>query len=863
MRASNLIVLVLLGTIGCTKKPEPKTLLSQWEKQIVFDSTVERKLASSTNNLCLNDIFTVETLKDEVRALESKYANSPRVEGYWKHLDLSRLAVPQANFLKKFGEAIGDRTNPDAIDYSRCYDVPCIFNKIYNKEEHVAGYVHYLWYLKFGHMLSADNEVPVHNKTPGIYNGKRFKLSDYLYADHELYSLWRLSLMLKAPHTTLSKMKEIQKIPRGEKFEPLAYKSSCGLAYSSGWILMTDDCIRIDEKNPDKGSFYWSLTHELNHQIDFQEGDLIYKAPYRSHQKDYLDVSGLTFVEYRNEAGEVVKEWKLKEGRKLVSSYAGTNAQENFAESLAIFRVEGDVSHSKMDKDHLTFVSRNYYQERFFDTSSQLKGWATATESESSKLALNVILDCSKNPSSGKSNYFQKSDFTNPPANQILNCLSYHASDIAERIRAKVMISEPESCQTFANKKYKEDFNQLLKAQLANSFQKYINELDKDKGYIARYQKFQKQLDNKNIGREAFIACYGEKEEQQCYEKEVALKISELANSLLLPESQIMEMSGQYLSRYPYYQTNNETFDYYQSFISSQQDLIFRQADDLWERCLQMSHNDIDPPQGTHFTIGEGYMISSLYNCINRQIPSYIQSVVRDLTIDRLKVEHPKEEVILTEQVRPEFNFRLQDHYIARKKNEYQEAVRVAKAELEITKKTLVSSFHWIKNALDLNKVTADCQIEATRLVNFQPLFHLKKDLFKGFAEYSCSKITESPEFKKWIEGSEDLLSGKLFKGLENNVLLLATAHAKTCVEKYPVDNLFTRIRYILKRDACLFDEWPKIEARVIEDALKDPVITKFKVSRSELEDSLSSSRAELQRQVTKEQFKGFTNFLF
>lgn len=123
-----------------------------------------------------------------------------------------------------------------------------------------------------------------------------------------------------------------------------------------------------------------------------------------------------------------------------------------------------------------------------------------------------------------------------------------------------------------------------------------------------------------------------------------------------------------YLSRNPYYQVNNETFDYYQSFILSQQDMIFREADDLWQRCSQMSHNDVEPPQGNLFTIGEGYMISSLYTCINRQLPAHIQTAVRDTAIDGLKVEHPKEEVILTEQLKPEFIFRLQDNYIAAKK---------------------------------------------------------------------------------------------------------------------------------------------------------------------------------------------------
>ncbi|HLW56568.1 MAG TPA: hypothetical protein VKY27_04230, partial [Bacteriovoracaceae bacterium] len=186
------IALVTLG--ACTGQKTPKSLATAWQNQHLTESnSLLRAVASNNQNgMCLSSVFNSQTLKNEVAEYEKRITGTP-VRGSWRHLDLSTLPIPQANFLATYGNEIGDQAQPDSIDYSGCYDLPCIFNRIYDREEdYIAGYVHYLWYLKFGHYLSLDNKVPDQNSpTPGIYNEKQFSVKDYLYSEKELYGLWR------------------------------------------------------------------------------------------------------------------------------------------------------------------------------------------------------------------------------------------------------------------------------------------------------------------------------------------------------------------------------------------------------------------------------------------------------------------------------------------------------------------------------------------------------------------------------------------------------------------------------------------------------------------------------------------------
>jgi len=306
-------------------------------------------------------------LKNEVAEYEKRITGTP-VRGSWRHLDLSTLPIPQANFLATYGNEIGDLAQPDSIDYSGCYDLPCIFNRIYDREEdYIAGYVHYLWYLKFGHYLSLDNKVPDQNSpTPGIYNEKQFSVKDYLYSEKELYGLWRITHLLVEPYTSLTNTKEIQRIPRGQSLEGYS-PGVCGLASSAGHIRLQDGCLSI-YNNEDKGFLYLGVIHEMTHMVDYLQAKQRRSGGwYRSHEQDYLDIVGFYKVEYTDTNGKLVSQWKLREGAKTIRSYAATSPVENFADTLAYFRQEGEETKQKIDATQYRWVSSNYFHNETYD----------------------------------------------------------------------------------------------------------------------------------------------------------------------------------------------------------------------------------------------------------------------------------------------------------------------------------------------------------------------------------------------------------------------------------------------------------------------------------------------------------------
>jgi hypothetical protein len=556
MKKSNYFVLAILITAGCTKK-SPETLISKWNKESISHDVIERTLASAPEGQCLKDIFSVETLKSEIKEIEKNFIDSKKVSGTWKHLDLSRLPVPQANFLKSYGDGIGDLRN-DSIDYSGCSDVPCIFNRVYGKENHFAGYVHYLWYLKFGNMLSADNKVPGQvSKTAGDFNGKVFPLSSYLYNEGELYAFWRLSHMLKTPHTSLSYLKEIQRVPRGERFEGDQYKSACGLAYSSGWILLNDGCLTL-RQNTDEGYFYHAVTHELTHHVDFQEGRGT-KLFYRSHKDDYLNLAGLFLKEFVNEKGENVRQWEHRPGIKLVTGYAGGNPQENFAESVSVFRVEGDRTKGNITTDHYNFVSKDYYQNRAFHREALSRIWLTNYNQDTGKAVFKAVVDCSKEGSSQKSSYFLGNEFSAPVRPSMLNCIGHKATEIGQILKAKASLNEPEGCVSLKSRDFSDVWDREVKSHLILAFDKYLQELQKDKDYLARIQEFYKQVSDRTIAVDAFVSCYRENNEKSCFEREVRRRATDKALTLNLPEDQTKEMADMYVSYHSYDVVRDET----------------------------------------------------------------------------------------------------------------------------------------------------------------------------------------------------------------------------------------------------------------------------------------------------------------
>lgn len=856
MKKNNIVFVLglLVAAASCSKK-SPETLISRWEKKVNEVNVVERKLASGPQGQCLKDIFTVDTLKQEMKELERQFTPGLKVSGTWKHLDLSRLPIPQANFLRTYGNQIGDLKS-DSIDYSLCDDVPCIINKIYGKDDYVAGYVHYLWYLKFGHLLSADNRAPEQtSKNAGEYNGKVHSLDKYLYDHKELYGLWRLSLMLKPPHSNLKFLKEVQRIPRGERFEGKEYAAACGLAFSGGWIMLADGCLTVNHWNMDTGYLYQAVTHELTHHVDFEQGRGS-KGFYRSHKQDYLDLAGMYLNEFVDSNGTTQRKWEHRPGIKLVTGYAGTAPQENFAESLSVFRVDGDLTKKNITQDHFNFVSRDYYNGRSFEKEANLRTWIQDYSSDTGKAVFKSVIDCSKDPGTVKSTYFKAADFSTPVLPTMLNCLSARAEEISRSIRAKASLYEPDGCLTLNDNTAKGRWEIHMKDHLKKSFERYLQELRKDKEYLARIQEFYAQLADKTIARASYINCFGEREEEKCFSQELQRNAYEKALSLNLPEEQTKEMADMYISYHAYSDIRNETLKHYQVFVSSNMESIRRQARSTWEGCFNIPQDDDQSPSGTLFMISNGYLITSFYNCLNANIPDAIKEIVRNFSIDGLKLQHAKEEVILSQEVQPHLVKILRDIYgseQAKERRMAQELIAEDKGEI---RKQILSDFDWVKNVVDTNQIISDCKRAGLSLISMKPYYNLKFDLFNEYLEKNtCFNISSTPQFNSWLETSQDTFNQKVVEGLELKLIELGNLRAQECLKQFPIDTVVNKVRFRKQREACLVDEWPKLETQVLTNAMKDPMVIKFKMSAEVLRVKMEGSRRRLQLRLIKEHF--------
>jgi hypothetical protein len=854
LKTNSIFIAVAVLASACTQKT-PETLISRWEMKVEKETSLERALASAPQGQCLKDLFSVETLSAEVKDLEKKFATAAKVSGTWKHLDLSKLPVPQANFLKTFGNQIGDLKDPESIDYSSCSDVPCIFNKIYKKENHLAGYVHYIWYLRLGHLLAADNKSPSQaSEKAGEYNGKIHTLDKYLYADNELYALWRLTQMLKTPHSTLSYLKEVQRIPRGEGFEGKDMAGACGLAYSQGWILLNDGCLTVDW-DKDLGYLYQAVTHEMSHQVDFQQGRGS-REFYRSHKQDYLDLSGFFLTEYVDEEGKTVKKWNLKPGSKLPTGYGGTAPQENFAESLAVFRHNGDLTKGAITAPHFKFVSDNYYQTRSFEREELIKTWIQQSSAETGKAVFKSVIDCSKTTSSPKSPYFKTSDFTSPVLPGMLNCFGNDAVLMGNTLKTQLAIKEPEGCLVMNNATAKPKWDIQIKEHLRLAYDKYLAELQKDKDYLARIQNYYAQLSDKTIARSSYVQCFAEADEEDCFNDTIAKAAYDKALLLKLPPEQTQEMADMYVSYHSYQNIEQETKQLYQSFVAANLELIRTGAEDLWVKCQSGAQNDDQTPVGALFTISDGYMISSLYNCLNTDLPESIVDTIGKFSVDGVNLKNGKEELILSRSVQPEFIKILKAKYSEARDHEVNDAFDYMSADKGELRKKLLSNFEWVKNVIDEKQIFQDCKKEGYKLITFQPLYALKSGLFSDYLEKnSCLNINSTPEYNQWLESSKESFNEKVASGLDDKILELGMLRATECLKQYPIDSTINKIRYRKQREACLIDEWPKMENKVLQDASKDPLVQKFQMSPEVLRGKVETSRRRLQVRVLKEKF--------
>jgi hypothetical protein len=865
MRLSSLHLLVILLFISCSRSKNSPYLFTHLEEKAQSDLGVaQRAVANVDGTKCLKDVFSVDLLKAEIKELEKKFSSGTKLSGRWKHLNFADLPIPQANFLKTYGDKIGDLNNPSAFDYSGCKDVPCLFNKIYGKDDQVAGYVHYLWYLKMGNLLAATNNVyqSKSQTKPGIYNGKTFAVSSYLYRDKELYGFWRLLMMMRGPHTNLASFTEIHRVPQGESFDFEVEErakgggglgETCGLAYSSGVVILQDLCLGLYD-DWENGNFYESILHEFSHQVDYDEGRKLRKT-YRSSEQDYLDVSYFYLKEYKDESNQTVRQWEHKEGIKLVSSYSGTSPAENFAETVSYFRVDGSKTKSSISSDHWDFVSKNYYANKSFEKKKLMEQWITAKSSSLAQASFKAVSECSNSSKAYASTYFNKSDFVTSLVPSMIHCLGAKAQEASVDLMSQIKVNDPDGCKVLTASDAIGVWNPLIKKELLMAMEKYLMELKSDANYFAKIQGFIDEIPDRGMASRAYLGCASPEGEVSCYQDSVMKLALEKLAPLNLPAGHSDDLAKLYLNGHPFDETKQYLRGYYKSFVASHKAQITTEALEVWTKCTAGSPHDEATPSGTKFSLGDGYLVSSIYNCLNSEFSEAVRLIVQNLSVGDITVQHPKEEMILSEEVAPELQKGLMNIYLEMRESERDAVSDYIATDKGKLRSEIAADFTWVKDVLSSSALVRDCQKLALSKIQFPVLYETRGIAFSRLVEQSCKNIQESPEYNTWLDQSKSIFKDKSVVGLENRILELAKMKAKSCLVQYPVDTNVNRLKFKVDRENCLLGEWKQIEGTSIQEFETDPLVVKFKIDVSAVKLQLEVNRRRQQLKVMKEFF--------
>lgn len=872
MKRSNLFFLILIffTLSSCTKEKIPHSLATAYQsKYLTEDTSVIRNVASVDQpKTCFESTFNITTLQKEVFSYERKVVGTP-VRGTWKHLNLEDLPIAQANFLKKFGESIGDLANPDSINYEGCNTLPCIFNRIYQRSEFdIAGYVHYLWYLKFGNYLSLDNKVYNQNSpTPGIYNGKQFLVKDYLYNDVELYGLWRIMNMLQDPYTNLTNLFEVQRIPRNEALE--GYNSStCGLASSAGAIRLSDKCLdprgydsAIRAYTNNKGFLYVGLIHEMSHLLDYlQAKQRNIRGFNRSEEQDYIDLIGFKKQEYTDANGALVSGWVSSPNSKTIRDYAGTSPSENFADTLAFFRQDGNEAKKKLSETQFQWTSNNYFHNENYDSLGNREWLLKKYETNFTKEILTKITDCFTTKRTFQSNYFTRNDFLQSKlSSNMFNCISFEAEAISKKWTAHIQTYEPDGCGTTLPIKNQENLWDLaVKQSLKKQFGIYIEEINNDPKYLAKVINFKLTLKDRSMANQSIFECYtGSTLDNlsSCYELKALEKSKSAAIELRFPEEQAQEMANLYLSNHPYSVVAQDLYLSYRNILNAHESFIRTKTDELWQMCLDLPLSDDLKPSGMLFSPRKGYLISSIYNCLNSKLPTVSREVVNEVAYDGQKISHPVEELIMLEFLAPRIIERLHEIHESSMNTESGMLSTYFAENSDEIKNNLLSDFSWVMS-LNEGEIIKSCMKESLVMIKYLPLFQLKSEAFNEIVMSSiCREIIKEPLLEKYLNNSKIELETNVFSQVETILEVNAEKRALSCLDSIPWKWERTKATVRIPRKTCLNLGRQQIETNTLTELMNIPLTLKFGINEYELKSKISESYDGVRSKVEEEHF--------
>jgi hypothetical protein len=855
------VITFLAFVLSCSRQEENHSLgVLVWQQKIdekIKSIKTSRDIAEEEEVECRGDYFSVKHLKNEIKILETKLEGQKKLSGEWRHLNFESLPVAQAEFLKRYQSQLGDYNRND-YDFSYCLDVPCILNAIYGKQDSIEGYAIYYWYLKMGNLLAVDNKVPQQiSSKAGEYNGKIYPFESYLFDKNELYAFWRLSHQLSSRFSTLRNLIEIQRVPRKSAIEKRG-SSVCGVAISNGYILLNDGCLDLGLTKDvrDLGEFYPSVIHEMSHQIDYLLGSR--ELGYYSSEKEWLQEGEWFLKESVDpDSGTTKRQWdSTLPNNKWASNYAQTSPAEHFAETLAYYRYEPDRMLKTIPETTYPLVKEKFYDGNSYDLESLIRNYSTELDIFEKDI-FETTNTCLSTPYQVELSQeeFQKIDLFSQGLDEArARCLARNGFDFIKKIIRSIKINQIDGCKLFVDGNRNKILN-AIETETSKKISHHVKNAIEDEKYFENLKSFYSKLNDSRYSTEAFVNCYGELNQQACYEKNILEKVRSLIPAnVRFSETYQRDLARQFLLANSFESAKELSIKMYNNFLFSSEDKIRETANGQFDVCESLPPSDQAGPKLKDFSPGEIYVISSLISCLNEGIPRSLNFILENLNSDIL-IRNPKEKLLLTDLIKPIFISNLKQILIEKESKEKKliSEYKIEKKDLLVS--TLKSDFSWLTSFNDNKKQRNDCLLASSKQIEIVLLYHLKKDEFLSFFETICNDVLLSAELKKFVDDnylkSIDAALDEILKNLNDS----GRNRASACLSFYP-RGVVGDFLYQKKRIQCLEEQWKFLENRAIRKFQTEGLGSKFKYDEVELMVQFKSESLKLKDKIIQEDLK-------
>lgn len=816
------VVAIFALVLGCSPKTAhyKKSAIDKMAQQVTDYSVSKRKVAAETKVSCFGSSINEETLLKDIKALENSQATPSRslING----MDLSKIPPSQASFIESNRSFI----HTTGIDFSNCTDLKCFFSRIYPNSDGMEGYLIYYFYLKMGYILSTESEIPGFNFPTSL------SYTDFLFTRDELSSFYLLSKILNPTFEKVSTLKSIHRIPN--RYRIPGYETACGLAggsFNSGWIFLTDECVDKKSDSISQSNFYVTLAHEITHRVDYVI--LPSFTPF-SQSQEWLDLSGWYAAENIDpQTGRIIgRKWSIKDDSQIalkndqfVRDYAATSPIEDFAESVAYYRIHPESLKSVGPRKY-ALIAQKIYGSKEFLPSKLSDNYLEMMKVYALKQLSVVINKCVSDSESFPAHAIDLNDFPGYDL-KLLACISGGLSYYLDESIASLKENEAEACSVFNNSETQ--FKEIALKDLTNFIKK---DLDKNIEVAEQMKVFGQFLSNLNENldpREVFVACQNDKMPLDCFNREIKTAFEGISAEYVsqIP-SQIQSYQDVFMKENNFIETKVKMTTLFQQIFSGVEIKFKDEAQKRWKSCTtNVAVENEDELFLWPFDGGTQYIKKSLLNCLNRTALIDLESII-DKFGKRLGITIADDSMrkFIIDLYINSFNSFLQSKVLEALKIEEVQLQDLKNKLKEKTFNALTSDLSWLGEKPQFGELSRkNCIQKANEFILSETnsiqkdwnFFLFSKDSEK-WSDNFCSDILSSTIVKDVLSKFKEQTINSSLKLLDDLVLKSSMSIGIRCRSSFSKSDKIS----IKARNACLtnFVKWNGIVNEALENWL-------------------------------------------